>query len=124
LLEKAEKYGVALRQAGTRTVVLDVKIAGKLGVAGFLKRVQELTGRKNENSMGYRSISGLNKRGENIQFDPDYEVEKLIFHVKKYGFNSANLTAVTNELSSALGMEPEHCFSDPFGRDISCFGER
>ena len=71
LLEVARENGIALRQGGARTDVLNEKISGKLRVEDFLKRIQELTGRKDTSLVIYKSIADLNKRGTIIQFDPN-----------------------------------------------------
>jgi hypothetical protein len=70
LFEKAQANGVALRQGGTRTDVLrKKKDITDLGLADLLRRVRELTGRKNTALMIYKSVDALNARGANMQFD-------------------------------------------------------
>ena len=68
--EKARKIGVELRQGGTRTDVLRDNDLAKLGLSSLLDRIHKLTGRDDTRLMIYRSIDALNKRGENIPFDP------------------------------------------------------
>ena len=40
---------------------------------------------------------------------------------EKFGFESEDLGGVTETLSDALNLKPEHRFSDGYGGDISSF---
>lgn len=69
LFEKARARGVALRQGGTRTDVLNPDDMANLGLTTILAKIRQMTGRKRTELMIYKSVNTLNKRGANMKFD-------------------------------------------------------